>query len=187
MPTYPPGKSPQTLAALAKARTDPVVRERQQRALLMRHRIHDAIDNRCGPAAVEIVDEIVAIAKGTMRVPSRAPNPGEDPATYATMVPHVHPTIRERLAAAQWIIEYRNGKAYGDPHESRPGHFYGISTGIPESGQQPQIDLSLLTDDELAIQEHILTKLQNAAPPSERTVDAPEFAEFEPVAKEGSK
>lgn len=150
------GKNPQSLAALAVSRNDPVMRERQRLGMNIRREIHAAIDAQCGDHAVNLVAEVVAIGMGTARQKARAPGPHEDSASYA-LVPEVAPTVRERLAALQWLIEYRNGRNLG------AGEIASLAAGVAAgtmAGVSGAVDLALLTEDELTIMEMILRKAE---------------------------
>lgn len=158
------GTSPQSLAALAMSRNDPLTKERQRLGLNLRKEIHAAIDAQCGDHAVNLVAEVVAIGMGTARQKARAPGPHEDSASYA-LVPEVAPSIRERLAALQWLIEYRNGR------NLQAGEIGALAAGVAAgtmAGVAGAVDLSLLTEDELTIMEMILRKAEAQEP---RTVE----------------
>jgi hypothetical protein len=63
-----------------------------------------------GANAIEAYVFAAQVMRGQVSAPARKPVPGEDAASVA-LIPLVGPTIRERLDAAQWLAEQRNGRA----------------------------------------------------------------------------
>ncbi len=167
---WQPGTHPNTLAAL-KAAQGAGLQKRAKEGLALRKRINELIDQEFGDGAREAIMFIGSVMRGTATGPARKPLPGEDSASYAALVPQVSPTVRERLEAAFWIAERRNGKA---PASMEVSGTVDISPGLP-------VDLNAYTDAELEIAEALLSKGQRVAP-AEEEVDA-EFTAIVPVVR----
>jgi hypothetical protein len=93
------------------------------------------------------LDFIIEIMRGNASAPARKPSQGEDLQSYASTVPQVGPTLRERLDAAMWLSEHRNGK----PRQTVDVEGQGVIALVP-------VDLSRYNDQELEIAELLLTK-----------------------------
>lgn len=119
-----------------------------------RRAINKLIDAKCGKNASRAIDLAIAVMDGTLVARARAPNQGEDQQTYAALVPLVHPSIQQRLEAAKFIIEQRNGKA-------SPAANPTLNLGANgEASLSVPIELDKLGDAEIDIFEHLLTKVQ---------------------------
>jgi hypothetical protein len=110
--------------------------------------LREYLDLFLGENANEAVFFAVKVMRGEITGPARRPGPGEDRGSVA-MIPEVGPTIRERLDAAQWLAEMRNGKA-------------PTSAAIDLSGEvnhtvRAAVDLGRLSSEQLDAAEKILT------------------------------
>jgi hypothetical protein len=105
------------------------------------------IDDLCGDHCAEGVEFAVRVMRGMVSQKTRKPGPGEDASSYA-LVPESGPTVRERLDAAIWLFEQRNGKAK--------------ASLTVEDETQPKtritFDPSKLSDEELASAERLARK-----------------------------
>lgn len=158
------GKHPNSQVAIRDPAASALALKRSQQARSARARLNALIDLKLGDGGEEALDFIVEVFRGNATGPSRKPSPGEDLASFASTVPQVGPTIRERLDAAMWLQEQRNGKA----RQSMEIEGQGVVAIIP-------VDLSAYNDQELEIAELLLTKGQQKDP-GLSTVDA-EFTE----------
>lgn len=68
------------------------------------------LDQLLGENATEAYIFAANVMRGQVQVPARKPHPGEDAASVA-LIPSIGPSVRERLDAAVWLAEQRNGKA----------------------------------------------------------------------------
>ncbi len=161
---YASGKHPNSQVAIRDPQASALALKRSQQARSARARLNALIDLKCGDGGEEALDFIVEVMRGKATGPARKPNPGEDVQSFASTVPQVGPTIRERLDAAQWIQEQRNGKA-------RQGMELEGAVGVVAV----PVNLGAYEDQELEIMEVLLTKGSNGAP-GEQSVDA-EFTE----------
>lgn len=177
MSPYARGKNPNTIQALREAAASPIVRQRAREGMALRRQLNEMIDRKCQPAAEEALDFAIAVMRGQPVGKARKPNQGEDPATYAALVPDVGPTIRERLEAAMWIFKQRNG----EPKALNEASLTAVlepSGGLLPAVSFPLSDLSVYSDDELTIMEALLAKM----PEGEKIVDSVD-AEFTEVKK----
>lgn len=133
----------------------PGLTEDQKRAVLfskprgdgqsLKRTINKMIDAKCGPNAVDALDVMIQVMNGTLVSRARAPNQGEDPQSYAAMVPLVHPSIQQRLDAAKEIFRQRNGQpSNGSSATLNVGSDGSVSASMP-------VDLANLSDEELEI------------------------------------
>ncbi len=121
--------------------------KRSQQARSARARFNALIDLKLGDGGEEALDLVIAVMRGEIVSPARRPGPGEDALSYANTVPLVAPTVRERLDAAQWLSEHRNGK----PRQTLDVEGQGVIVAVP-------VNLSRYSDQELEIAELLLTK-----------------------------
>ena len=68
------------------------------------------LDQMLGENAIECYVFAANVMRGQVSAPARKPAPGED-SSSAALIPLIGPTIRERLDAALWLAEQRNGRA----------------------------------------------------------------------------
>jgi hypothetical protein len=116
------------------------------------------LDRMLGDFAIETYVLATAVMRGQIQAPARKPVSGEDAAS-AALIPIIGPTIRERLDAAIWLAEQRNGKSR-------------ISTDIEITGSvgvAMHLDPSTLTDAELEFLERIGQKALE--PPQKAIID----------------
>ena len=106
------------------------------------------LDMRLGIGAVEAYDLAIKVMRGEISAPARRPGPHEDAAS-ASMIPLVPPTIKERVEAAQWLAEQRNGKAPAS-----------VDIEVDDGPRRRMRDLSKLTDAELEAAETLLAKAE---------------------------
>jgi hypothetical protein len=125
------------------------------------------LDQMLGDNAVECYVFAANVMRGTASGPARKPAPGED-VSSAALIPLVPPTIRERLDAAQWLAEQRNGRAPSTTSLELSG-----SLELPNVRINPE----KLTDDELERLEALTLKALETG----ETVDG-EFVESPPKA-----
>lgn len=163
---YGQGKHPNTNAAIREPQAAALALKRSQQARSARAKFNALIDLKLGDGGEEALDLVVATMRGELVCPARKPSPGEDALTYASTVPMVGPTVRERLEAAQWLLEHRNGR----PRQTLEVEGQGAIVAVP-------VNLSAFSDQELEIAELLLTKGQQKDPDPE-SVDA-EFTEIE--------
>lgn len=104
------------------------------------------LDTLVGKHATEAYETAIKIMRGEITQKVREPGPGEDAVSYA-LVPTVAPKIRERLDAAIWLAEQRNGKAKAS-----------IDLDVDTEVRHVTFDPSKLSDEELKVAEEIARK-----------------------------
>lgn len=101
---------------MTRAKNDPIERRtsngeiRYPRGRASKTILWRTLDRMLGDSAMEAYIFATAVMRGQVAAPARKPAQGEDAASVA-LIPLVGPTIRERLDAAIWLAEQRNGKA----------------------------------------------------------------------------
>lgn len=106
------------------------------------------LDQMLGENAIEAFVFAANVMRGNVSAPARKPAPGEDAAS-AALIPLVGPTVRERLDAAQWLAEQRNGRAPASTSIE-----LAATVEIPGA----RVDPSKLTDQELEAFESLALK-----------------------------
>ena len=115
------------------------------------------LDQMLGENAIEAFVFAANVMRGNVSAPARKPAPGED-VSSAALIPMVGPTVRERLDAAQWLAEQRNGRA---PASSS----IELTATIDLPGVR--VDPSKLTDQELEAFESLALKALDTGEESE--------------------
>lgn len=132
----------------------PISSKREITSTQNRIKVARWLDQLLGDNAIETYLFAIQVMRGQVSGPARKPAQGEDAASVS-LIPTVGPTIRERLDAAQWLAEQRNGKSAQAAQVEITGDLNVTETR--------SVDLDRLTDEELAFMERIQRKLEPAA------------------------
>lgn len=131
-----------------------------------RRPLWNLLDQLLGDQGAEAYIFAANVMRGQVSVPARKPHPGEDAASVA-LIPNIGPTVRERLDAAVWLAEQRNGRAPSSTSIDVQG-----SIALPVV----RLDPGKLTDAEL---EHMEALALKALDSGAETVDGEIISETE--------
>lgn len=129
----------------------PISSPREITSTQNRIKIARFLDQLLGDNAIETYLFAIQVMRGQVSGPARKPAQGEDGASVA-LIPQVGPTIRERLDAAMWLGEQRNGK-------SATAASVEIS-GDVNVNETRTVDLAALSAQELEFLERVIEKAQ---------------------------